>query len=1209
MNAKSNTKSFLYRTAAVFMITMMLCAALPVSSASAAVSQPSAWTSQYASATYPAGAVNAAYSVAAGANRLLVVAIASTRTTAGNQTVSSVTYGGQALTLAAGDAASTGTWNHSYLYYLKESGIQAASGTSLNVTIAGGTSFYNWVYAAVFANVDQTTPFTDAKNFNSGATADATVGPFSPTLTIATGDQAIEIINIARDSTGNTLRSISTFATGWTTAGIDQNFGGNGTQKPHLYIRNRNLLTAANDGSQHTADSNSTWDSMTAMSIKPATTTVGDGTTPSSKTVKGSDTNKAVSAFTLATGSAGTTDTVIGMTVTVSGTGPANVGAVKIYHDNGAASNEWDASDTLMGTATYASPTATFTGLTIAVTNTATQYLITLDTIASPVNGQTMLAAVATVTASNNVTNSDSNDATLTVDSVAPTVSSIIRADANPTSAASVSWIVTFSESVTSVGTNDFTLVTTGGITGESITSVTGSGPYTVTANTGSGNGTLGLNIAGSPTITDTVGNALTAGFTGQVYTVTKLLASTTSIASDNNPSIYGSSIGFTATVTTGATGNVEFYDGVALIGTVALNAGTPNEAVLNISTLNVAGSPHSITAAYVGDSTYASSTSSVVSQVVNPKPVTVTPDAGQNKVYGASDPTFTYTNTALVGGDSLTGNLSRAAGTNVGTYNFTLGTLSAGSNYSLSLAAETFEITAKPITVTPDAGQSKVYGASDPTFTYTNTPLVGIDSFTGNLGRAVGENVGTYSFTLGTLSAGSNYSLSLADETFEITAKPITVTPDAGQSKVYGATDPTFTYTNTALIVGDSFTGNLGRVAGENVGNFSFTLGTLSAGSNYSLSLAAESFEITAKPITVTPDAGQSKVYGASDPTFTYTNTALVGGDSLTGSLGRAAGENVGTYNFTLGTLSAGSNYTLSLAAETFEITKATPTLSVTNSPVNYNGSPQAATVAGSVAGVVSNIQYDGSSTIPTDVGTYAVTADFAPTDTTNYNSLTGASAGNFAINANQVDVFIGGNLEGSYQLLPSESIRDSYVGVDSGPVKIASTNGIDILAALRVIWREPGQRYSYSEMMGLPKEQLSSEYWFPWYNNLDTAAMDQGFRIANVDTVSGHTIEVWVGNSVTPQATLNLGAGASIRVGYPVNNGPVRIVCTDCTGSQKIIAALRVIWKEPGQRYSYSEMMGLPKEQLSTEYWFPWYNNANPTTIMDQGFRIALP
>jgi hypothetical protein len=85
--------------------------------------------------------------------------------------------------------------------------------------------------------------------------------------------------------------------------------------------------------------------------------------------------------------------------------------------------------------------------------------------------------------------------------------------------------------------------------------------------------------------------------------------------------------------------------------------------------------------------------------------------------------------------------------------------------------------------------------------------------------------------------------------------------------------------------------------------------------------------------------------------------------------------------------------------AAGDFVIEKATPTLSVTNSPVIYNGSSQAADVEGSVPGTVSNVLYDGVATEPTDAGTYAVTADFVPDDADNYNSLTGASAGNFVI------------------------------------------------------------------------------------------------------------------------------------------------------------------------------------------------------------------
>ena len=235
-----------------------------------------------------------------------------------------------------------------------------------------------------------------------------------------------------------------------------------------------------------------------------------------------------------------------------------------------------------------------------------------------------------------------------------------------------------------------------------------------------------------------------------------------------------------------------------------------------------------------------------------------------------------------------------------------------------------------------------------------------------------------------------------------------------------------------------------------------------------------------------------------------------------------------------------------------------------------------------------------------------------FSPSSRDHSNVIANQASQNFTATFNagsgcaNIDLTIAGANHGKFGILPGGSTRASFSAIDNGPVKVSSTNSMDILTALRVIWKEPGFRASYSEMMGLPVEQLSSEYWFPWYNNAATASMDQGFRIANVSTTESNTVEVWVGT--TQLDTLILDPGASTRVGYDVDNGPIRIVCTDCTniGTDKIIAALRVIWKEPGFRASYSEMMGLPTEQLSTEYWFPWYNNLD-TASMDQGFRIA--
>ncbi|MCS6907355.1 MAG: choice-of-anchor Q domain-containing protein, partial [Anaerolineales bacterium] len=106
---------------------------------------------------------------------------------------------------------------------------------------------------------------------------------------------------------------------------------------------------------------------------------------------------------------------------------------------------------------------------------------------------------------------------------ILPMVSSITRADPNPTSAASVNFTVTFSEAVSGVDASDFSLATTETLSGVSITSVAGTGTTrTVTVNTGTGWGTLRLDLKASGTgIQDAVGNSIIGGFIdGEVYTI-----------------------------------------------------------------------------------------------------------------------------------------------------------------------------------------------------------------------------------------------------------------------------------------------------------------------------------------------------------------------------------------------------------------------------------------------------------------------------------------------------------------------------------------------------------------------------------------------------------------------------------------------------------------------------------------------------------------
>src|SRR5947209_4359408 len=136
-----------------------------------------------------------------------------------------------------------------------------------------------------------------------------------------------------------------------------------------------------------------------------------------------------------------------------------------------------------------------------------------------------------------------------------------------------------------------------------------------------------------------------------------------------------------------------------------------------------------------------------------------------------------------------------------------------------------------------------------------------------------------------GRLSAGSNYMFLLGGVTFAITPRDLTVVPTAGQSKIYGAANPVLAYTHGTLYNGDTdavFSGALDRTAGENVGNYAIIQGTLSAGFNYTIVFTAGvTFALTPRDLTVTPTAGQNKIYGAGDPTLTYTFGTLYNVDT----------------------------------------------------------------------------------------------------------------------------------------------------------------------------------------------------------------------------------------------------------------------------------------------------------------------------------------
>ena len=140
-------------------------------------------------------------------------------------------------------------------------------------------------------------------------------------------------------------------------------------------------------------------------------------------------------------------------------------------------------------------------------------------------------------------------------------------------------------------------------------------------------------------------GDANHAGSTSAVLTQTvKAATTTTTLASSTNPSIFGSSVMFTTTVTTSGstapTGTVTFMDGATALGTGTLNA----SGVATFATSSLAVGQHSVTAVYGGDANNAGSTSSVLTQTVNAANFTLTSNPASTTVTAGHSGTFTVT-------------------------------------------------------------------------------------------------------------------------------------------------------------------------------------------------------------------------------------------------------------------------------------------------------------------------------------------------------------------------------------------------------------------------------------------------------------------------------------------------------------------------------------------------------------------------------------
>ena len=225
--------------------------------------------------------------------------------------------------------------------------------------------------------------------------------------------------------------------------------------------------------------------------------------------------------------------------------------------------------------------------------------------------------------------------------------------------------------------------------------------------------------------------------------------------------------------------------------------------------------------------------------------------------------------------------------------------------------------------------------------------------------------------------------------------------------TKVYGEANPTATITYTGFLGSDSASDLDSSVATvvadatSGVGDYDVTL---SAGSdnNYTITNTDGKLTVTKKTLTATAES-LSKVYGVAVPAIGIAYDGFVNGDTASGidtapttsTLATATSPVVTGGYVTSAVGGSDNNYSFNYVNGVLTVTQAAATLTLTGTSQQYTGEPIPVTVTTNPSGLESGVvvTYDGSSAVPSALGTYAVEANLVD------QNYTGKLLGNLAI------------------------------------------------------------------------------------------------------------------------------------------------------------------------------------------------------------------
>jgi uncharacterized repeat protein (TIGR01451 family) len=335
-------------------------------------------------------------------------------------------------------------------------------------------------------------------------------------------------------------------------------------------------------------------------------------------------------------------------------------------------------------------------------------------------------------------------------------------------------------------------------------------------------------------------------------------------------------------------------------------------------------------------------------------------------------------------------------SGSNAGSYPTGVGaSFAGGGGYSASNGTAALTVNPADQTITFNALSDKTYGDADFNVSATSSSGLTVSfSAAGNC-TVSGSTVhitGGGSCTI-TASQGGNGNYNAApnvDRSFNI-AQAATTTTVTVSNAVYDGNP----HGGTATVTGPaglnqsvtvSYSGRNATVYGPSntapTGAGDYTASANYAGdANYQASSDSKDYQITKANQTITFGALSDKTYGDAD--FNVSATASSGLTVSFAALGNCtvSGSTVhitGAGSCTITASQAGdTNYNAAAdVPQSFNIAKATATVTLSDLSHTYNGSPQGATVTTTPNGLSVTVTYDGSATVPTNAGSYAVVA-----------------------------------------------------------------------------------------------------------------------------------------------------------------------------------------------------------------------------------------